>query len=307
MKYFEKIRNIPYSDKNGILESVQVLEKCSIPTSIGQLVPIYEVDDHGRKKLTPVKFRSDGSIKSIALQEPKEIQTSIGFISAELVTFYPNGALCRAFPLNGKLSGYWSEANEYKLAQAIKIKSSVGELSVKPINLHFYETGELCSLTLWPQERAKIKTAYGNWTIKNGISFHKNGELASCEPEFSVDIDTPLGRIGAYDPDPNGICGHKNSLNFTESGRVAGLSSISSTIRVENKEGDRFNFEPKVMRSYCNDDEFIVQPLKIEFHNERVIFKNGFKTAGMMDINSSFNIEAFKPEFSLTMPMSCLQ
>lgn len=307
MKLFKDVKHIPYYNNDGTVESVQVLEKCSISTSIGNLTPIYEVDDHGRKKLTPVKFRKDGSIKSISLQKPVHIKTSIGSFSVELVTFYPDGSLCRAFPLNGKLSGFWSEASEYKLAETIEINSSVGILSFKAINIHFYETGELCSATLWPQERVEINTIYGTWRFKNGISFHKNGNIASCEPVSSVSIETPLGKMDAFDPDPNGICGHKNSLNFTEDGKISALSSINSIVNVQDKEGYRFNFEPKVMRSYCNDDEYIVEPLKIEFENDRVIFKNGFKTTGMIHMDSSFNVDIFQPDVSLTNAMSCFK
>jgi hypothetical protein len=305
MKIFDTIRHIPYIDSSGIIESVQPLEKCSVQTSLGNLVPIYEIDDHGRKKLTPVKFHKNGSVKSISLQNPLSIDTSIGKISAELITFYPGGELRRIFPLNGKLSGYWSEENEYKLAESIKVPTSVGNLQVKPINIQFYETGELKSMTLWPGERINIKTEQGSWSIKSGISFHKNGNLATCEPVTPVPVKTPIGMIEAFDPDPNGLCGEVNSLSFSETGEVLGCSSIQSVVNAVDSLGSQYKFQPRIVRSYCNDDEYIVQPLKIEFLQEHMVFKNGFTTCGKLSSSSTYQIEPFMTEKTVTSPMTC--
>lgn len=216
MNDIKGIHHIQCSDNEGRIESIQPLEVCRIQTAVGALTPLYSVEDHGRKKLTPVKYHKNGMVKSVPLQMPQLIETPIGPIWAELITFYPDGSLKRVFPLNGKLSGYWTEENEYELAEPLTIPSAVGVLRVKPINMQFYRTGELQSLTLWPQERAEISTVYGKWIVRTGISFHPDGSLASCEPESPVSVDTPIGELTAYDPDPNGICGETNSLSFYE-------------------------------------------------------------------------------------------
>jgi hypothetical protein len=142
------------------------MEKLDIKTTLGPLIPIYDVEDHGRKKLTPVKLHKNGRIKSMSLQNATVVNTPIGELSVELVTFYESGAVRRVFPLNGKLSGYWTERNEYKLAQTLPIATPIGILDVKPIYIQFHETGELKSILLWPMERVSINTPVGNITIK---------------------------------------------------------------------------------------------------------------------------------------------
>ena len=305
MKDIKSIRNITYTDNENRIESIQPLEECGLQTVVGEITPIYSVEDHGRKKLTPVKFHKNGMVKSVSLQEPKKIKTSIGNLTAELLTFYPDGSLKRIFPLNGKISGYWTEENEYKLAETITVPSSVGELKVKPINIQFYKTGKLQSLTLWPQEKAEISTAYGKWTIKTGISFHEDGSLASCEPESPVSVITPIGEIEAYDPDPNGISGGTNSLSFTENGEVLSCCTIDKTVKAIDSLGYEYRFEPALVRSYCSDDVYMVQPLKIEFQREHTVFKNGFITCGKVAKTGRFSTEAFRPGKETALPMAC--
>ena len=48
-------------------------------------------------------------------------------MDAELVTFHADGSLRRVFPLNGKLSGYWTEADEGALAKAMELSTPLGE------------------------------------------------------------------------------------------------------------------------------------------------------------------------------------
>ena len=244
-------------------------------------------------------------MKSLSLQDPVVVDTSIGPVSAELVTFYPDGSLRRVFPLNGKLSGYWTEQNEYQLAETLTIPSSVGTLELKPINIQFYESGELKSLTLWPQERVEISTVHGSWTIKSGISFYKDGTLETCEPEKPVSINTALGQIQAFDPDPAGISGASNSLSFAENGEVLYCSTVGQSVTAVDSLGIEYRFEPRVVRSYCNDNEFFVQPLKIEFHKDMTVFKNGFTTSGKLASSSFYSLEAFRTKKELAVPMTC--
>ena len=41
--------------------------------------------------------------------------------TAEQVSFYESGALKRIFPLNGTLSGYWTQEDEAKLATPLTL------------------------------------------------------------------------------------------------------------------------------------------------------------------------------------------
>lgn len=292
MNMFDAISYTSYPDHNGIVESVQPFEKIAIETAVGQLVPIHAVEDHGRKKLTPVKLHKNGAIKSMSLQDATVIPTSIGELSAELVTFYESGALRRVFPLNGKLSGYWTEKNEFKLAEPISIPTSVGTICAKPIYMQFYETGELQSIVFWPQERVTIEAPIGKLEIKNGISFHKNGALASCEPAAPVRVETPVGSIEAHDPDPNGMIGEKNSLSFTPQGELSGLSTTNAV--VNSADGDRdLSFSPVVERSMCSDTAFTIRPLRIAFRKDVYLFWSALTPRKAVSASADFSVVPF--------------
>ncbi len=298
MSLFQFIKHTHYLDSNGVVEAVQPLECVEIETTLGRLVPIYEVEDHGRKKLTPVKMYKNGMVKSMSLQNATVVHTSVGEISAELVTFYESGAVRRVFPLNGKLSGYWTERNEYKLAKTLSIPTFIGTISVKPIHIQFYETGELKSISMWPMEKVTIDTPIGKVKIKKGVSFHTNGALASCEPDIPVPVKTPLGTIEAHDPDPDGMK-EANSLSFTEDGELAGLSTIKTVVNsIDNGRG--YSFAPAVERSMCSDTQFTIQPLKIAFHDDVYTFRNGLKPHNAVSSSAEFSLVPFHTEKSLT-------
>lgn len=293
---FTKIKNIPYPDIHGVLDAVQPLEEIVIKTKSGLLIPVYKVEDQGRMKLTPVKLDSEGKIKSLQMQNSTNIKTSVGNISAEFITFYPSGNLRRLFPLNGKLSGFWSEDNEYKLAKSITIPTPIGDISVKPIYIHFYETGELKSITFWPKEKIKINTIDGSISIKTGISFHKSGTLRSYEPECPIMVKSPIGDIEAYDPDPLGINGEKNSLSYNYNGELQTVSTIRSEVTVINNLGEKFTFSPKPQPSRCSDTIFVLLPLKLEFKQNKVVFSHGFKTIGTVSIFAEYKIKPFETD-----------
>ena len=54
MKDIKSIHHIPYFDSMDRIESIQPLEECSIQTAIGDLTPIYSVEDHGEKSSHPL-------------------------------------------------------------------------------------------------------------------------------------------------------------------------------------------------------------------------------------------------------------
>lgn len=289
-----------YLDSEGRPEAIQPFEKIEVSTSVGNLVPIYEVEDHGRKRRTPVRLYKNGSFRSIALQDATQISTSVGNISAELVTFYESGALCRVFPLNGKLSGYWSELNEYKLTKELAIPTPIGTINVRPIYLHFYESGELRSITFWPAEKVEIQTPLGVVPIKRGISFYRSGALESCEPITPLLVDTPLGPIEAFDPDPNGMNGEKNSLAFSEKGNVVGLSTVKTVVKGKNGSRDNMTFSPLVQRSRCSDTAFTVEPLKIKFEEDAIVFRNGLRKKSSILSTAQFFLEPFSTDKNLS-------
>ena len=75
---------------------------------------------------------------SPSLDQKIPIWTTVGLIPAEKIIFYPGDKIKRIFPLNGKLSGYWTEENEYGLTEKLDITSNRVKISAKFINLSFY-------------------------------------------------------------------------------------------------------------------------------------------------------------------------
>lgn len=293
MSAFDSIKHTFWTDKLGNIEAIQPFEKIVINTSAGEIIPIYSVEDQGRKKLTPIKYYKEGSIRSISLQDATIIKTPIGEISAELITFYKDGSLCRIFPLNGKLSGYWTEENEYKLTETLSIPTPVGEIRAKPIYIHFHEKGELKSVTFWPDEQLTLSTPLGIIPVRKGISFHKCGSLASCEPARPTKLKTLIGNIEAFDPNLNGMNGEKNSLAFSENGTLTEISTSGSSIKVLGSNGSITACQPSVVTSMCSDDEFSLETLQIKFREEEVVFRNGLKTEVKVPFEGNFIVESF--------------
>ena len=132
---------------NGYIKSCRVTEFNELKTSIGILIPQYETKDERRKLTGTLEFYENGDLMYICLDEQINIKTNIGIIPAEKILFYENEKIKRIFPLNGKLSGYWTEENEYNLAKIIHIKNNKYSFSAKFISIAFYKSGNLKSLT----------------------------------------------------------------------------------------------------------------------------------------------------------------
>lgn len=302
---FNPDKNLILKYQNGNIDTILVQEKVILETSVGKLVPRYTLDDDaGRKKEAPVKFYKLGGVKSLPLEEATPIPTALGTISAELVTFYKSGALRRVFPLNGQVTGFWTEANELELAPMTDIKTSVGSIAVKPIYFQFYETGELESILFWPKEKADIKTAIGDIKIHKGICFHKNGAVKGFEPVGEITVETPLGSLKVYDPDPNGMQAENHSISFDENMAVESVITSSSQI-IAYKDGIEYKrCSPKLVTSYCNDDAFFTSPLKIVFGSDSISFNNINEPAESLPRDLDYKIADFLP-FALASSVGC--
>jgi len=110
------------------------------------------IQDFEKKQLAVLSFYKSGNIKSISLEQQTEISTPIGIFPAELVTFYEDGSINSLFPLNGQISGFWSEEEEGELAQKYHFSFPFGDFYAKIIGLRFYPDGRVRSLILWPNE-----------------------------------------------------------------------------------------------------------------------------------------------------------
>ena len=259
---------------SGNPASLIFTERFEIKTPVGVIVPQYSVDDHGRRVLKPVNFYDNGNIKKAPLQEAATIETKYGKISAELVMFYNNELLKKLFPLNGKLSGYWGEKDEYTLAKELELKLPCGTVKAKIINIVFYENGNIKSITFWPQETVEAKTPIGTMRIRVGISFYEDGSIKSAEPAEPYTVETKIGKISAFDNDPEGIMGDINSLQFNNQGEVTALSTTQNAIILRNEAGGEVRYTPYQKESLCSENVAVTIPLQIEFTNGTVRFNH---------------------------------
>jgi hypothetical protein len=257
---------------SGNPASLIFTERFEIETPVGIIVPQYSVDDHGRKALKPVSFYDNGNIKKAPLQEAAFIETNYGKLSAELVMFYNDETLKKIFPLNGKLSGYWGEKDEYTLSENFELQLPSGTISAKVINIAFYKNGKIKSITLWPQETIEAKTPTGIMGVRIGIAFYEDGSVKSAEPSEPCNVDTKIGTISAYDNDPEGIMGDINSLQFDSEGEVTALTTTHNAIQVNTAAGKEVMYAPSEKQSLCSEQVAVTVPLQIEFVQGKVRF-----------------------------------
>lgn len=287
-------------NKNGNIDTVLAGEKVILETSVGNLVPRYTLDEDGRKKEAPVRFYKTGELRSLPLEDQTAIQTSAGVIKAELLTFYKSGALCRVFPLNGQISGFWTEENEFALAEAVDIPTSAGTITVKPIYFQFYETGEPESILFWPGEQVKINTSLGEVLIHKGICFHKNGNIKGFEPVKEISVESPIGTLKVFDRDPNGIHAESHSVNFREDGSVESVTTSSNKITAIENGVESKSFSPKIITSYCNEKAFLLSPLKVIFEKDSLTFINTDAPPCSLPGSLQYKVEDYIPDKPVT-------
>lgn len=282
----------------GEPETYNVEEKSELEILGYKLVPLYGFLDERRKEFPPVKVFKSGNIRSISLSKTTCINTTVGSFEVEKITFYEEGQINRMFLLDGKLSGYWSEDDEYNLAKPYKLNFEFSSFEAKIISLHFYKTEELKSVTLWPKERIRLNIGEYNFAGRIGFSLYQNGKIQSCEPFRQVSLNTPIGIIEAYDINALGIHGDSNSLNFYEDGTIKSLITSTNTITISTAYGDNIFHSPKKIRLYSNSEILDTITLKVEFTEKKVIIDDKYE----YDIaENKFKIESFgEKKFTLS-------
>lgn len=248
-----KIKGIRLDDKNVIL------------THAGELIPFYGEDSPRRKYKSTVTFHKNGMIKAVSLEEQQEVLTPIGELPAELVTFYDTGELKRVFPLDGKISGFWSEEDERALNIPLTFEFDFTSFTALISGICFYKSGDIKSLTLDSTERVEIRAGnIGPIAVRYGFSLYESGALETLEPAEPVKVMTPVGVLTAFDPNASGINADANSLTFDEQGRVTGLVT-SDRIFVHTKSGGMFSFTAKVIFADAEECGNTVVPINIGF------------------------------------------
>lgn len=246
----------------------------SLLTSIGPLAPQRSTDDLRRRELVEVSWYSNGLPRSVPLEEQTMVSTPAGLMPAELVTFHPCGALKRVFPLNGRLSGYWTQEDEAQLARPVSLDTPLGRLQLSIISACFHANGALRCLALWPETRLRLATPAGELEARMAVSFHPDGRLQSLEPARPQPIPTPVGEILAFDPDAVGISGDSGSLVFDDHGRVKAISTVQSCIVVSGNGQQPSRIAPIWRESLCGLSEKEPVPLRLVFTSETLAIHN---------------------------------
>lgn len=267
--------------EDGTLASCLPGAKTVLKTPAGDLVPQYSTDDARRKTVSLLAFYRDGALRSIALEERAVIRTPAGAVLAELATFHPNGALNRVFPLNGKLTAYWSQEDEAGLAEPLSLATPVGTVTAKVICLRFDPEGRLLGLTLWPGETVEAPTPVGPVPARIGLSFYPNGRLRSLEPDRPTAVPTPVGVVRAYDPDAVGVSGDENSLAFSPEGRLTRIATVQTAVTAVFADGKSLEFRPAWRESLCGDAEREPVPMVLEFGEDAVRMAGFDECAGI--------------------------
>lgn len=243
---------------------------CPLNTPLGVLVPQFTANTQRKRQLPAMLFHPGGRLRNLPLEEQTVVPTPLGPLPAEQVTFHESGALKRLFPLNGTLSGFWTQEDEAALAAPIILDTPLGPVEAPIISLYFSGQGRLRSLTLWPVLTLEVPCPLGSVTTRMGVSFYDSGAIRSLEPAAPTVVPTPIGPLMAFDPDAVGVNGDTNSLRFRENGSLLGLVTAAHAFDVVQENGRVRRIEPPLRRDPCDGQRQEVGPLALEFAGGRV-------------------------------------
>ncbi|MDQ1276019.1 MAG: hypothetical protein QG610_1594 [Euryarchaeota archaeon] len=272
---------------SGELKECKLEDYNLISTNYGDLVPQYRNSGIRKKQLKALSFYKSGKVKSISLENQTEINTPIGIFPAEMITFFEDGSINSLFPLNGQISGFWSEEEEGALAQTYDFTFPFGNFSAKIIGLRFYPGGKVRSLIMWPSERIIIDTPAGEIPVRIGFKLFEGGGIESVEPAKPITIETPIGSISAYDANALGIDADTNSLCFDRNGRLISLATFD-IITVKKSNGEKKITFPKQKPGLT--DEFEKIPIKLIFNDDTIIVDDGIKKVDYRIAECTFRI-----------------
>jgi hypothetical protein len=277
-----------YSD--GSPKGILLEEQNVILTHAGELIPFYGDDSPRRKYKPSVTFHKNGMIKAVQLNAQQGVMTPIGELPAELITFYDTGEIRRVFPLDGKISGFWSEEDERTLNIPLSFDFGFTSFTAMISGLCFYKSGMIRSLTLFPGETVDVKTArFGTIRVRHGFSLYESGALKTAEPAEPVNLQTPVGMLTAYDDHAHGIHADANSLGFDEQGRVISLSVSNERLSVCRKCGGVMT--SYVAKTIVEGDEILeICPFTLQFDYDN-------RTAGVTDPDGNAEVFSFDDSF----------
>ncbi len=284
---------------NGMLKECTVNLYNELATPWGIFVPQYEDSGLRRKHIKSISFYENGTLKSISLNEQIKLQTSAGIIPAEYITFYESDRIKRILPLNGNITAYWTEDDEYRLTDELTFDFPCGSFKSRIIGILFYKCGMVKSLTLWPRNSIEVLSPVGSLKSRIGISLYPTGEIKSLEPELPVAVITPIGRLMAFNAAAIGINGDANSLCFYKNGNIMSLATSTDYIIAGCPDGGNKTFGPSLKSSLVDSAKKDIQPEYLYFNNGEVWF--GANSQDKYCISKcSFSIDSFPELLNLT-------
>jgi hypothetical protein len=257
---------------DGNLERCAVNQKNAISLACGTIVPQYKDDGRRKKLVKSMTFYPDGVLESAILQDITLIETGLGRIPAEMITFYEDGTVKRIFPSFGTISAFWTEEDDRELSPELTFDLPFLHFHGKAVNLMFYPSGTLRSMTLWPGDSVAVDTPAGTVPARIGFSLYPNGKIRSVEPLEPVPVSTPIGIVPAYDPDALGADGDRNSLVFSEKGYVQSLLTSEAGVTVMLGTEKIGEYAPLSKSCDYYDNILALEPLEISFTNQTVSF-----------------------------------
>ncbi len=268
----------------GALRSCIAIDESPLLTGYGTLIPQFSSNSVRKRQLPSLSFHENGMPRTLPLEEQVTITTPLGVLPAEKVTFYPDGAVKRIFPLNGCLSGYWELKDEIRLASPLNIDTPCGPMKKRLISLYFGPHGNLKSLTFWPGERIKVKAPLGPISVRVGLAFYDSGQIKSLEPAVPVAIKTPIGEVVAFDPDALGITGDQNSLRFDEAGNIMSLVTVSSSFNITTPDKTIRKIESPTRLNPVDGETREPTPMTVTFKEGKTFFS----ASGMAEFSAPY-------------------
>jgi hypothetical protein len=272
---------------NHQLKEVMLTQRNELLTPFGKLIPKYQVTEARDKFRNSLSFFSNGNLKSIYLEERIYVNTSIGSVIAEFLTFYEGGSIHRIFPKYGQLSGFWSEENEYENEPIFHLDLRPCRIDNKVTSFTFYPQGELAAFTIANTERISIDTPLGRLNGRHGLALHQNGNIKSMEPAYPIKLQTILGTATVYDTQAIGIHADKNSLEFDKEGELISMAVVAESLRVE---GDFENvvISPKCVASQLDPEQREILPIYISITPEFI------KIRKVMEQESQYKRDSYR-------------
>jgi hypothetical protein len=252
----------------GELESVKLAGKNMIVTHAGELIPSFS-ESQRRKNKPSVEFHTNGMVKAVMLEVQSEVESPIGTLPAEYVTFYPTGEVHRVFVSDGQISGFWSEEEEREYNIKLTFDFDIAKFSAYTNGICFYRNGNIKSITLYPKESITVQSPAGKIETEIGFSLFESGKLKSVEPKIPLLLQTPIGIFSASDPEAVGIHADRNSVEFDEEDRLTAFTTVGNRVMVQTKDSEFLVFEPEEKPHPLYDDVKCKIPMKISFDFEK--------------------------------------